>query len=378
MFVSLIILPKLTTYRIRLYSFIYYYIEHASHFTSLQLFDAIESQENQRCKAITWSDDGKSFCIKDSDGFMKNLVPKHFKPVKFNSFVRRLGRWGFETVSTNSHSFKHVVFQRGKRELVMTIRCPKPLHQVIRDEVKRSLSGEDTKFADGPTKKKVRKVSVNDSIQDQRMVSISNHRFSTGSYACKQAGIESVIGQQPYLSPSYRSQNCIADHMIRNGPRSNGVMKNDQGVNHDSVPLQNCNIGVFGASFQSSYLPPRYHLHTNQGMQVNNRYPLGRNMLLGQDFNPFYPSQGNFEPGMVGPLPGSYGARVPMAGQQSYVQHLNENIRPTHINDPILSPMYNYSSIPSMRLSVPRVTSTNTISTEHSHQSSHFTSSGPV
>ena len=77
---------------------------------------------------------------------MENLVPKYFKRVKFISFLRRLGRWGFESISTNSHSFKHPLFQRGKRDVAMKIRCPKPLHQVIRDEVKRSLqSGSDNK-----------------------------------------------------------------------------------------------------------------------------------------------------------------------------------------------------------------------------------------
>ena len=44
---------------------------------------------------VSWSKDGTSFVVKDPHLFTSRVVQVLFQMAKFDSFTRKLGRWGF-------------------------------------------------------------------------------------------------------------------------------------------------------------------------------------------------------------------------------------------------------------------------------------------
>jgi heat shock transcription factor 2 len=84
-----------------------------------------------------WSDDGKSFVVKDPNTFEKEIIPQFFKHSKMASFVRQLNFYGFKKVKYNDTlridekleaetanycGFKHEKFQRGREDLLIEIK----------------------------------------------------------------------------------------------------------------------------------------------------------------------------------------------------------------------------------------------------------------
>jgi hypothetical protein len=66
--------------------------------------------------ALCWLEDGRSFAI-DADIFMKKVIAVHFRGSKFDSFKRKLNRWGFrrvmETEAQGTMTYYHRLFRRG-------------------------------------------------------------------------------------------------------------------------------------------------------------------------------------------------------------------------------------------------------------------------
>lgn len=88
-------------------------------------------------KVASWSDDGETFIVKDTDVFEKAIIPQFFKHSKFSSFVRQLNFYGFrkikyadtikidtrlEAETANFWRFRHDKFIRGKPELLIEIK----------------------------------------------------------------------------------------------------------------------------------------------------------------------------------------------------------------------------------------------------------------
>lgn len=64
---------------------------------------------------ISWLPDGKGFKIHNKKILTNQVLPKHFKDVKFTSFTRKLRRWGF-TLKRDGYSqssYSHPLFIRG-------------------------------------------------------------------------------------------------------------------------------------------------------------------------------------------------------------------------------------------------------------------------
>jgi len=83
-----------------------------------KLHSVLSSKDCRR--AIAWLPSGRSFCITDQEEFVKNILPKFFREAKFESFSRRLKRWGFRKVYTTGLSqiiFSHDLFHRDRPDL---------------------------------------------------------------------------------------------------------------------------------------------------------------------------------------------------------------------------------------------------------------------
>lgn len=78
---------------------------------------------------IDWSPSGLAFIIINPKKFEKTVLPDIFKDAKFNSFDRKIKRWGFikgkVSRGTVSCCYGHSNFQRGDYKLCMTISCSK-------------------------------------------------------------------------------------------------------------------------------------------------------------------------------------------------------------------------------------------------------------
>jgi hypothetical protein len=74
-----------------------------------------------KCRsAVTWLPAGKSFCILDKEEFTNKWLPKYFGEAKFESFSRRLKRWGFQKMLIAGQSqvvYFHEHFQRDRLDL---------------------------------------------------------------------------------------------------------------------------------------------------------------------------------------------------------------------------------------------------------------------
>jgi HSF-type DNA-binding len=81
-------------------------------------------------------DDGKTFVVKDTEGFSNTIIPQYFKHNNFSSFVRQLNFYGFRKIKSGSlritdaasseeskyWQFRHEMFQRGRPDLLSQIR----------------------------------------------------------------------------------------------------------------------------------------------------------------------------------------------------------------------------------------------------------------
>eukprot|EP00550_Attheya_septentrionalis_P010475 CAMPEP_0198302920 /NCGR_PEP_ID=MMETSP1449-20131203/56621_1 /TAXON_ID=420275 /ORGANISM="Attheya septentrionalis, Strain CCMP2084" /LENGTH=425 /DNA_ID=CAMNT_0044005399 /DNA_START=62 /DNA_END=1339 /DNA_ORIENTATION=- len=87
-------------------------------------------------EVASWSGDGETFVVKNTDVFEKKIIPQFFKHSKFSSFVRQLNFYGFrkikysdtikidpklEAATANFWRFRHAKFQRGKPEQLIEI-----------------------------------------------------------------------------------------------------------------------------------------------------------------------------------------------------------------------------------------------------------------
>ncbi|RLO01331.1 hypothetical protein DYB28_012221 [Aphanomyces astaci] len=74
-----------------------------------------------------WTQNGTSFAIYNSDALEKTIIPRFFKPIKFESFSRQLNSYGFRkskvvVSDVVVFEFKHANFVRGKSDQLLSIK----------------------------------------------------------------------------------------------------------------------------------------------------------------------------------------------------------------------------------------------------------------
>ena len=89
--------------------------------------------------AISWLPSGKSFCIMDKEEFTKKVLPKFFREAKFESFARRIKRWGFRRMyitGAKQTIYSHDLFRKDRIDLckLMNGRAGQVITKVERDE----------------------------------------------------------------------------------------------------------------------------------------------------------------------------------------------------------------------------------------------------
>ncbi len=89
------------------------------------LMDILNVEDPDHTSIICWVPDGESFLIADQERFEKELLPTYFRGSLFNSFVRKLNRWGFRRLKRTgkASSFAHDCFIRDKPWLCENMRC---------------------------------------------------------------------------------------------------------------------------------------------------------------------------------------------------------------------------------------------------------------
>ena len=97
---------------------------------------------------VAWSNDGRSFCINDTDAFEKAVFPVVFKPSKWESFARKLARWGFTRIrltgayAERGAGYNHPQFRRGDFALSSLMSCSGTSSNDDRSNDDRSYSEE--------------------------------------------------------------------------------------------------------------------------------------------------------------------------------------------------------------------------------------------
>ncbi|KAL3765229.1 hypothetical protein ACHAWO_009306 [Cyclotella atomus] len=107
-------------------------------------------------KIITWLPSGKSFCILDKERFTKKVLPTYFREVQFDSFSRRIKRWGFRkmyTTGLKQVTYTHDLFQKDQIDLLKAMNG-KP-GQAAPNEAPGNAVADAAKFEDAMNEQRV-------------------------------------------------------------------------------------------------------------------------------------------------------------------------------------------------------------------------------
>eukprot|EP00580_Thalassiosira_gravida_P019954 CAMPEP_0201660574 /NCGR_PEP_ID=MMETSP0494-20130426/3201_1 /ASSEMBLY_ACC=CAM_ASM_000839 /TAXON_ID=420259 /ORGANISM="Thalassiosira gravida, Strain GMp14c1" /LENGTH=429 /DNA_ID=CAMNT_0048138499 /DNA_START=43 /DNA_END=1332 /DNA_ORIENTATION=+ len=148
---------------------------------------------NECRHSVAWLPSGRSFCITDQDEFVKKILPKFFREAKFESFSRRLKRWGFRKVYTTGMSqiiFSHDLFHRDRPDLCKVMNGREKVVQG--QENKQAVIGNPSTTSPFSTQKQLRNAVMFRQTQQQQLL--------------RQVSFQQQIGQQSTMLTTTQPQ----------------------------------------------------------------------------------------------------------------------------------------------------------------------------
>jgi len=104
---------------------------------------------------ISWLPNGKSFLINDKKK-LNDVLSCHFQGIKYDSFIRKLNRWGFRItkIRSSTSACAHELFVRDNPSLCSEMRCAKKLDNPSCDDApsQHDDSDEQTSVINAATK----------------------------------------------------------------------------------------------------------------------------------------------------------------------------------------------------------------------------------
>ena len=92
----------------------------------MNMINWYENQEETKSikSPIRWMPDGDGFVVKDPVGLKSHALPRFFKSVKFESFIRKLYRWGFKRMNAENgeNIYRAQNFHRNWPNLCLSLR----------------------------------------------------------------------------------------------------------------------------------------------------------------------------------------------------------------------------------------------------------------
>jgi len=148
---------------------------------------------NECHHSVAWLPSGRSFCITDQDEFVKKILPKFFREAKFESFSRRLKRWGFRKVYTTGMSqiiFSHDLFHRDRPDLCKVMNGREKVAQG--QENKQAIIGSPSTTSPFSTQEQLRNAVMFQQTQQQQLL--------------RQVSFQQQIGQQSKMLATTQPQ----------------------------------------------------------------------------------------------------------------------------------------------------------------------------
>ncbi|GAX27864.1 hypothetical protein FisN_13Hh025 [Fistulifera solaris] len=119
---------------------------------------------------IRWNAQGTEFSIVP-DSFTETVLEPHFQGTKFQSFTRKLNRWGFKRIldedryPKGTFAYRHEYFQRGKEDLVKKMEIDSDKKQrklAVSDPVRRPVTTDENPAVREEIKAESRPSDLND------------------------------------------------------------------------------------------------------------------------------------------------------------------------------------------------------------------------
>ena len=159
-----------------------------------KLYHILQCSERYK-NIIEWMHEGDSFRILDEELFVKNIIPIYFPGTQFETFIRQLNLYGFETLDKGKKTnigkvYASKLFIRGREDL---------LHDIKRGGTKKSTKDKSSESVSSKRHKRA-KLSSSSSVDLQ----VPSDDSSMGSTTQSETSPRDMI---PCRSPS--SYNCL-------------------------------------------------------------------------------------------------------------------------------------------------------------------------
>lgn len=134
-------------------------VRRVDNFPSKLMRGILSLNPDDEANIVSWLPDNQSFVIIDPQRFSEAILHKYFKKSKYNSFVRKLHRWGFTRLTTGGgyDCFHHPMFRRNDPNLCQEMRAlPRTLEskkaserkaRKLREEYERRLEAQEEAVA---------------------------------------------------------------------------------------------------------------------------------------------------------------------------------------------------------------------------------------